>query len=243
MDAFAFSSRRMLGGLADPLGSARALSFGALAGPLGSALAARAYFLLLRQKKVAKEKATPGSAPGVARSLALLGRPGGLLNSPAAQTDASRRPPAVLRCSAPLRGTRKASPPNRWRWFLAFPSGRPLKSGIFCPWAEPSFRDAFPGPHVERRATELMADKGRGLSEARRAEFRSPRQQRVAQGSRRSRPRSLGSPSSLATFFLAKQEESMPARKAEPPRQTRTTPSASKTPRKGETLTEHNIRR
>ena len=44
----------------------------------------RAYFLLLRQKKVAKEKATPGSAP--CGFLALLGRPGGLLNSPAAQT-------------------------------------------------------------------------------------------------------------------------------------------------------------
>jgi len=53
---------------------------------MGSALEARAYFLLLRQKKVAKEKATPGSAPGCARSLALLGRPGGSLNSPAAQT-------------------------------------------------------------------------------------------------------------------------------------------------------------
>jgi len=77
------------------------------------------HFLLLRQKKVSKEKATPGSAPGVARSLALLGRPGGLLNSPAAQTDASRNPPASLRCSAPLRGTRKASPPNWWRWFFA----------------------------------------------------------------------------------------------------------------------------
>jgi hypothetical protein len=60
-----------------------------------------------------------------------------------------------------------------------------------------------------------MAEKGRGLSEGRSPEFRSPRQQRVAQGSRRSRPRSLGSPSSLATFFLAKQEESTPALKAE----------------------------
>jgi len=38
----------------------------------------RAYFLLSTQKKVAKEKATPGSAPGVARFLALLGEPGGL---------------------------------------------------------------------------------------------------------------------------------------------------------------------
>lgn len=43
-------------------------------------------FLLLRQKKVTKEKATPGATPGGARSLARLGRPGGSLNSPAAQT-------------------------------------------------------------------------------------------------------------------------------------------------------------
>ena len=57
----------------------------ALAQACGSALRA-SHFLLLRQKKVSKEKATPRSAPGVARSLALLGRPGGWLNSPAAQT-------------------------------------------------------------------------------------------------------------------------------------------------------------
>src|SRR5574343_658265 len=38
-------------------------SGGAFSQAVFSALAARAYFLLLRQKKVAKEKATPGSAP------------------------------------------------------------------------------------------------------------------------------------------------------------------------------------
>ena len=37
----------------------------------------RAYFLLCGQKKVAKEKATPGSAPGCARFPALLGWRGG----------------------------------------------------------------------------------------------------------------------------------------------------------------------
>ncbi len=53
---------------------------------LVSAPDARAYFLLLRQKKVAKEKATPGSAPGDAGYPALLKGPGGWLNSPSAQT-------------------------------------------------------------------------------------------------------------------------------------------------------------
>ncbi len=202
-----------------------------------SALAARAYFLLLRQKKVAKggvlrcrrQKATPGSAPGVARSLALLGRPGGLLNSPAAQTDASRKPPASLRCSAPLRGTRKASRNNgsaREKAKRVFFGGRPLENGQNH--FERFGGDAFPGPHVERRATELMADKGRGLSEARRAEFRSPRQQRVAQGSRQRRPRSLGSPF-LCLLSFGEAKESKPPRRADPPRQTRTTPPVGKT--------------
>ena len=45
--------------------------------PPGSAPDARAYFLLLRQNKVAKEKATPAYAVGYADSLALLEVPGG----------------------------------------------------------------------------------------------------------------------------------------------------------------------
>ena len=62
------------------------------------------------QEKVAKKKATPRSAPGCARSLALLDGPGGWLNSPLRGSDnASRLPPGRLRCSAPLRGTPKTS--------------------------------------------------------------------------------------------------------------------------------------
>ena len=45
--------------------------------PLRSAPDARADFLLLRQKKVAKEKATPRYAVGFADSPALLSKPGG----------------------------------------------------------------------------------------------------------------------------------------------------------------------
>ena len=69
----------------------------------------RAYFLLLRQKKVAKEKATPRSAPGVARSLALLGRPGGLPELACGSDMANRNPPARLRCSAPSTGVRSVT--------------------------------------------------------------------------------------------------------------------------------------
>ena len=76
---------------------------------LGIPPCGRAFFLLLRQKKVAKEKATPRSAPGVARFLALLGRPGGLPELACGSDMAHRNPPARLRCSAPSTGTRKAS--------------------------------------------------------------------------------------------------------------------------------------
>ena len=52
----------------------------------GSALEARAYFLLLAQKKVAKEKGTPGSAPGKPGSLRYSAGRAACQNSPAAQT-------------------------------------------------------------------------------------------------------------------------------------------------------------
>jgi hypothetical protein len=195
----------------------------------------RAYFLLLRQKKVAKEKATPGSSPpaGVPCATRNAGR---LAKLACGSDNASRLPQAFLRCSAPLMGTQEASRNDgsahgTTSFSSQFRENKIVDFHRFC-------RDAFPGPHVERRATELMAEKGRGLSEGRSPEFRCalsdaqhreevllgcPRQQRVAQGSRRSRPRSLGSPFPLATFFLAKQEESMPARKAEPHRKSSTT--------------------
>jgi len=57
------------------------------------------HFLLLRQKKVSKEKATLGSVPGCAGFPALLGLLGGWLNSPAAQTTPADGPqqPCVAR--------------------------------------------------------------------------------------------------------------------------------------------------
>ena len=69
------------------------------------------------------------------------------------------------------------------------------------------------GPHVERRATE----KGRGsrlaLSEPQ-ASFASRPDIRVAQGSWRSQPRNLGSPS-FWLLFLGEARKSTPASKAE----------------------------
>ena len=63
-------------GFSEPPGSAPDAR-GLFSEALGSAVDRRAYFLLLRQKKVAKEKATPAYAVGCADSLALLEAPGG----------------------------------------------------------------------------------------------------------------------------------------------------------------------
>ena len=174
----------------------------------GSALRA-SYFLLLRQKKVSKEKATPGSAPGCARSLALLGRPGGWLNSPAAQTTPADCPRPACVAQRLSRG----------------PKNHPCSSGVphFCHFFVVDRNSLFSrlpveprrllGPHVARRATQVLAEKGRGLSEGRSPEFRSPRQYRVAQGSRRSRPHNLGSPS-FWLLFLGEARKSTPAPQA-----------------------------
>jgi len=165
---------------------------------LGFAADRRAYFLLLRQKKVAKEKATPGAAPGVARFLALLGGPGGLPELACGSDKASRPPPAFLRCSAPSTGTRRASQfcgslPKRG--FDGQPEILP-KTEIFSASA------GWPGPLARCRATQALAEKGRGLSEGRSPEFRSPRQRRVAQGTGEAGT-DPGVTFSLATFFWA----------------------------------------
>jgi len=171
---------------------------------LGSAPDARAYFLFCGKKKVAKggvyrcrrQKATPGYAVGCADSPALLEGPGGCATRRcAAQTVLADcpRPFSVARRST--WGPRKASLLN----------GQGLNLNLGC------FRSArFAGPLGRRRATQALADKGRALSEGQSPELRSPRQGRVAQGTRAAGA-DLGSPSSLATFCLAKQEESTPA--------------------------------
>jgi hypothetical protein len=88
---------------------------------LGVPPCGRAYFLLCGQKKVAKEKATPGSAPGYARFPALLGLLGGWLNSPAAQTTPADGPqqPCVARRlpRGPVNHPRSRGVPHFWPFF------------------------------------------------------------------------------------------------------------------------------
>ncbi len=96
--------------------------------PLVSAPDARAYFFLLRQEKVAKKKATPGSAPGCAGYPALLEGPGGWLNSPSAQTTPADTPRPL--CVA-RRGTwGPGQPPQRdGKRMEKNCRGRPEKNG------------------------------------------------------------------------------------------------------------------
>ncbi len=131
--------------------------------PPGSAPDARAYWR--RQKKVAKEKATPGSASGCARSLALLVAPGSLPELACGSNKASRLPPARLRCSAPRKGTPPASRQTR--------DGQPEKPAKFEISQCLSAAFGFPLARGRRRVTQKPADEGRGLSEPRSGEFRS----------------------------------------------------------------------
>ena len=78
-----------------------------------------------------------------------------------------------------------------------------------------SVRDAFSGPLGRCRATEKLADKGRGLFEGRRPEFRSPRQFRVAQGTGQS-PAPYGGRLFFGDFLLAKQKKVTRAASAKP---------------------------
>ena len=140
-----------------------------------SAPDARAYFLLLRQKKVAKEKATPGYAVGCADFPALLEGPGGCGTrgyAPQTVLADSPRPFSVAR-----RFT--WGPGNRPQLACC---GRPRKTAIFARRPQSSFR--FTGPLGRCRATQGFADKGRALSEGQSPELRSPREARVAQGTR-----------------------------------------------------------
>jgi hypothetical protein len=157
--------------------------------PPGSAPDARAYFLLLRQKKVAKEKATPESTPGCAGFPPLLGKPGGCGTRPCGpQTVLADYPRPACVARRLQGGPRKASRRKCHGKNRLLRSTGKNAHFLRCQL----FRDRCSGPLERRRATQALAEKGRGLSEGRSPEFRSPRQRRVAQGSPRSGPPTQG---------------------------------------------------
>ena len=159
-----------------------------------SALEGRLTFFCFAKRKVSKEKATLGRRR-LRRSPALLGRPGGCGTrgfAPQTVLAESPRPACVAQrlSGGPEKRPGSGSCPECY--------GRAKK----MPKIEiPQFGHGwFTGPLGRRRATQVLADKGRGLSEARRAEFRSPRQHRVAQGTGAAGA-DPGVAFSLATFF------------------------------------------
>ncbi len=204
----------------------RSIRYGVPLDRLGVPPCGRAYFLLLRQKKVAKEKATPGYAVGCADSPALLEAPGGCGTRPCGpQTVLAEgpRPFSVARRSTwgPGKASRNdGSAQEEKKKSLIF-YGRPLETA-----QNHSHRfggDAFRVPLRGAEQRRLAGGFRRALFEGRSPELRSRPASRVAQGTGQRPAPTRGSPSSLATFFLAKQEESTPARKAETSRQTSTT--------------------
>jgi hypothetical protein len=151
---------------------------------LGSAPDARDHFLLLRQKKVTKEKATPPSAVGFADSPALLEGPGGCATCRCAASDSARRlPPALLRCSALHMGTR-----NTQRML------NPLS--FVLPWVL-----GFGVPVGDAEQHRAAGGSRRALSEARRAELRSRPAARSSAGDRAQPGVDSGVAFSLVTFF------------------------------------------
>ena len=104
------------------------------------------------------------------------------MNSPAAQTMRAEGPRPACVARRLSRGP-QASTLNGLQPSIEFRG---------APHFSPNFRVhrktpiGFPISPGRRRATQGLAEKGRGLFEARRAEFRSPRQDRVAQGTGRS---------------------------------------------------------
>jgi hypothetical protein len=184
----------------------------------GSALRA-SYFLLLRQKKVSKEKATPGSVSGYAGFPALLETLGGWLNSPAAQTTPADCPRHSCVARHLSRGPVNQPCSTGGFHFGLFPRLTATAYFFVCWLCRTAFRVPMWRAEQRRRWRKEGEDCLRGAAPSSAApasaEFRSPRQCRVAQGTRRSRVHNLGSPF-LWLLSFGEAKESTPARKAEP---------------------------
>ena len=171
--------------------------------PLRSAPDARADFLLLRQKKVAKEKATPGRRPacGGVPSATRLER--GLRNSGFALRQCSPTSPLKPALLGVFQGGF-----NTDRSPLSYVFGfRPCS--VTLRWFSGS-----PSWSAEQRSE--AGGSRRALFEGRRPELRSRPALRVAQGSRRSRPRNAGVAFFLATFSWRRKKKYARASGAEP---------------------------
>jgi len=171
----------------------------------------RAYFLLLRQKKVAKEKATPGSAPGKPGSLRYSAGRAACLNSPAAQTRQADFPRPACVAQRLSRGPKGGAWPTiaRNNDFYGQPGRKPKNENHWLSM------DGLPGPLGGAEQRRFERKKGEDCLRAQ-PEFRSPRSNRVAQGTGVAGT-DPGSPF-LCLLSFGEAKESNAASKAEPQR-------------------------
>ena len=159
---------------------------------LGSAPDARAYFFLSCQEKVAKKKARPLRRPAAPGSLRCSNATGGCgTRGFAPQTVLALFP--VAPCAA---RRRRGQDENRWG----------LNRNLY--WYQVAIGVQSPSCSAEQR--RKAGGNRRALFEGCRPELRSRPAFRVAQGSRRSRPRNAGSPF-LWLLSFGEAKESMPA--------------------------------
>jgi hypothetical protein len=171
----------------------------------------RAYFLLLRQKKVAKEKATPGYAVGYADSPALLVAGGGCgTRACGPQTVLALFPPAPALLGAPHGARRNIR--HQAGTEKSNCCGQPEKTPKneihrFSP-------DALPGPLRGAEQRRNVGGVRRALFEGRSPELRSRPAFRVAQGTGQRPAPTQGWPF-LWLLSFGHTKESTPASKAE----------------------------
>ncbi len=184
----------------------------------GSALRAGVLSSCFAKKKVAKEEGDP-RLRGRLRRLPCATRRAGRLRNSALRASDSPRAFSASSCVArrstwgPGKASRNdgsAQEKNKKGVFLAVDRWKQAKT-ILSGSAAAFF---LPLRGAEQR--RLAGGFRRALFEGRSPELRSRPALRVAQGSRRSRPRSLGSPSSLATFFWRSKRKYARAASAEP---------------------------
>ena len=161
----------------------------------------RAYFFLRRQEKVAKKKAPPGRRPacGGVPSATRLER--GLRNSGFALRQCSPTSPLKPALLGVFQGGGNTDRMRRISVFQLY--------SVALSW--------FSGP--PSWSAEQRSEAGgcrRALFEGRSPELRSRPALRVAQGSRRSRPRNAGAAFSLAPFFWRSKRKDARASGAEP---------------------------
>ena len=152
----------------------------------GSAPDARAYFLLLRQKKVAKEKATPLSPPRLRRGALRCGiAPGGCGTRPYGAQTVLAETPGAMALLGVAKGGKARQQCHLWR----------------------SIRPALWVPLRRAEQRRLSGGRRRALSEGRSPELRSRPASRVAQGTPAQQGRETGGRLLFGDFFLATQEK------------------------------------